>query len=234
MVKKIMIDAGHYGKYNRSPCNNNYYESQVMWKLQDFLRFHLERYGFIVGQTRDDQSKDKEVVDRGKCAKGYDLLISLHSNAVGNTPNDNVDYVVAIVPLNGSCDELGQNLADVVTDVMQTKQIGRIYKRESTRGDYYGVIRGGVSVGVPSIIIEHSFHTCPRSVAWLLDDLNLERLAKAEADAIAKYFGVSAPEKKTIHRVQLGSFTVKSNADALLKKVKAAGFTDAFITNTEV
>lgn len=34
---------------------------------------------------------------------------------------------------------------------------------------------------------------------------------------------------KKYYRVQLGAFSVKANADAFLKKVKATGFTDAFI-----
>lgn len=38
------------------------------------------------------------------------------------------------------------------------------------------------------------------------------------------------PEKRTIYRVQVGAFSKKSNAEALLAKVKAAGFTDAYIT----
>ena len=37
---------------------------------------------------------------------------------------------------------------------------------------------------------------------------------------------------KTLYRVQVGAFSVKANADAMLKRVKAAGFTDAFITQT--
>ena len=32
-----------------------------------------------------------------------------------------------------------------------------------------------------------------------------------------------------LYRVQVGAYSVKANADAMLKKVKAAGFTDAFI-----
>ena len=46
-----------------------------------------------------------------------------------------------------------------------------------------------------------------------------------------------APVERTVpkkyYRVQLGAFSVKTNADALLKKVKAAGFTDAFIKYSE-
>ena len=30
---KICIDAGHYGKYNRSPVVPEYYESDMVWKL---------------------------------------------------------------------------------------------------------------------------------------------------------------------------------------------------------
>lgn len=36
-------------------------------------------------------------------------------------------------------------------------------------------------------------------------------------------------EPKKLYRVQVGAYAVKSNADAMLKRVKAAGFTDAFI-----
>jgi hypothetical protein len=35
----------------------------------------------------------------------------------------------------------------------------------------------------------------------------------------------------SLYRVQLGAYTVKTNADAMLTKVKAAGFTDAFVKN---
>ncbi len=36
-------------------------------------------------------------------------------------------------------------------------------------------------------------------------------------------------EQKKLYRVQVGAYSVKSNAEAMLAKVKAAGFTDAFI-----
>lgn len=42
---------------------------------------------------------------------------------------------------------------------------------------------------------------------------------------------MTAPKK--YYRVQLGSFSVKANADAMLSKAKAAGFTDAFIKYSE-
>lgn len=39
--------------------------------------------------------------------------------------------------------------------------------------------------------------------------------------------------EKTLYRVQVGAYSVKSNAEAMLKKVKAAGFDDAFITTAK-
>ncbi|MCK9288597.1 MAG: SPOR domain-containing protein, partial [Sphaerochaetaceae bacterium] len=36
-------------------------------------------------------------------------------------------------------------------------------------------------------------------------------------------------EPKKLYRVQVGAYAIKANADAMLKRVKAAGFTDAFI-----
>ena len=44
---------------------------------------------------------------------------------------------------------------------------------------------------------------------------------------------VETTTPKKYYRVQLGSFSVKANADAMLSKVKAAGFTDAFIKYSE-
>ncbi|NLC25975.1 MAG: SPOR domain-containing protein, partial [Fastidiosipila sp.] len=36
-------------------------------------------------------------------------------------------------------------------------------------------------------------------------------------------------EPKKLYRVQVGAYSVKANAEAMLAKLKAAGFTDAFI-----
>lgn len=200
---KICIDAGHYGKYNRSPANKAYYESEAMWKLHLLQKKYLEQYGFEVILTRSNQATDLALTSRGRLAKGCVLLLSDHSNAVGSGVNESVDYPVAYVPINGTGDKIGKLLADCVAKTMGTKQAGRIATRKGSSGDYYGVIRGAVSVGVPGIILEHSFHTNTRATAWLLNESNLDKLAKAEAAVIADYFGVkkqtgvtTTPDKK--------------------------------------
>ena len=46
---------------------------------------------------------------------------------------------------------------------------------------------------------------------------------------VKKLLTVPESETKKLYKVQVGAYSVKSNADAMLTKVKAAGFTDAFI-----
>lgn len=207
---KIMLDAGHYGKSNRSAAVKAYYESDFTFKFCEMLKENLEDYGIVADMTREEQEKDLSLESRGKAAKGYDLFLSIHSNAVGNGIDNSVDYPVAITMINDekvSIDEeslaIGEKLAQVVEEIMQTTQAARTYTRKSSNDrdkngilddEYYGVLNSAKSVGVPGIILEHSFHTNVRSANWLLDDDNLRRLAVAEAKALAKHYGISKEE----------------------------------------
>lgn len=196
MAIKICLDAGHYAKYNQSPANKNYYESDMVWKLHLLLKKYLEQYGIEVITTRADKDTDLGLVARGKKSKGCDLFLSLHSNALTNAVNDNVDYPLIIVPISGKGNEIGEKLADCVTEVMQTKQDGQVIsKKGGGDWDYYSVIYGAVAVGTVGIIIEHSFHTNTRSTNWLLVDSNLDKLARAEADVLAEHYGLKRPEQ---------------------------------------
>ena len=68
--------------------------------------------------------------------------------------------------------------------------------------------------------------SCPGD--WLYN-----RLGELASTVTAKLGGTKTPDtpqSNTLYRVQVGAYSVKANADAQLKKVKNAGFTDAFIT----
>jgi N-acetylmuramoyl-L-alanine amidase len=195
---KIILDAGHYGKYNCSPAVPEYYESDMSWALHLKLKAELEKYGFEVGTTRKTQDKDLEVYARGVMAKGYDMFISLHSNAVGGDVRDDVDRPVVIRldnDING--DKLARNVTNMIAEVMQTKQAGTVTTRVQDNGkEYYGVLRGAKAAGCPhAYIIEHSFHTATKPTEWLLADSNLDILAKREAELIAEFFGVYKKEE---------------------------------------
>ena len=71
--------------------------------------------------------------------------------------------------------------------------------------------------------VKHWFPKFGKSMDTFRADVKAE-LAKTETAA-------APAEDKTgsLYRVQVGAFRVKANADAMLKKLKDAGFKDAFI-----
>lgn len=185
---QICLDAGYYGKYNQSPVNGTYYESDMSWKLHLYLKEALESYGIEVITTRENQATDLDLETRGETAESCDLFLSLHSNACDDS---SVGAPLTCCCVDGMMDTLGQLLADTVHEVMGTSQGGTIWKRVGVSGDYYGVLRGASHVGVSGILLEHSYHTNLAATNWLLVDSNLERMAKAEAAVIAAYFGLT-------------------------------------------
>ncbi len=200
----ICLDAGHYGRYNRSPVVREYYESEMTWKLHLYLKEELERLGIRVTATRTEQKKNPSLVSRGKSSKGCDLFLSIHSNACGT---QSVDRPVVITQLDGRGDALGRKLAEAIRATMQTNDPWRVYHKKGISGEYYGVLRGAAKVGTMGMILERSFHTNARAARWLLVEENLRRMAKAEAQVIAEYFGVedttedkpaAEPEKETV------------------------------------
>lgn len=229
MAIKICLDAGHYGKINQSPVVKEYYEAEMNWKLHLLLKKQLEEYGFEVIQTRSKQEKDLELFSRGKASKGCNLFLSIHSNACDT---ESVDRPVVIVQNDGAGDNLGKLLGECIQNTIGTKGAYQLYKRKgSSGGEYYGVLRGAAAAGTTGMILEHSFHTNTKATKWLLIESNLEKLAKAEADVIAEYFGVKKPDSRVVYRVVAGSYKNKENAEAMVEKLKKSGF-DAFVAKT--
>lgn len=201
----VCLDAGHCGKYNRSPVVPEYYESDMNWKLHLLLKVELEKYGIQVKTTRADKAKDLGLEARGKASKDCDLFISLHSNAAST---ESVKYVAAMYMVDDNCGVMDEQskqfallLAESVAAVMHLPYNTWTSKSSSDRDgngykdDYYGVLRGAHTVHTPGVIIEHGFHTNTATTKWLLNDSNLKKLAEAEAKTIAKWFEVEKEEK---------------------------------------
>lgn len=216
MPKKIVIDAGHYAGYNKSPAYQSYCEGDMVWTLYQLLKQELETYGFIVEGTRGNVSKDIPVYDRGMKAAGADFFISLHSNACGT---ESVRRVVTIPQIKGSASayKLANALGDAVTEIMGIHDNKQIYTRPLTDAkgesrDYYGVLRGAAAAGcMTALIVEHSFHTNVASAMWLSKTENLKRLAICEAKTISDILGgnkVEQPVKNVGYSVG-DKYTVK-------------------------
>ena len=191
---RICLDAGHVGsRYNQSPVVKTYYESAMVWKLHLKLKAQLEARGFEVMTTRVNIDTNLGVYERGTASKGCDVFLSLHSNACGT---ESVDYPVVYRAYDNknNVDALALKIAKKVGELMGTAQAGRTATRKnSSGGEYYGVLRGARAVGTPYyMLIEHSFHTNTKATKWLSEDANLDKLAVAEADILAEFFGMES------------------------------------------
>lgn len=198
---KICLDAGHYGKYNRSPVVTQYYESDFTWAFTNYEKAELERLGFEVVLTRTKKDKDLDLTKRGKTAKGCVLFISNHSNACGT---ESVDHPSIIIPrvegevIITDCSVLANRIGDNIQKTIGTKQKAKVYDKDagydrnknSKSGDdeYYGVMDGAQRTDCPMyMIVEHGFHTNTSTAKWLLADANVKRLAISEANVIANF-----------------------------------------------
>ena len=195
---KICLDPGHdRANYNRSPVVPEYCEGQRMWDLAVLLKAELENRGLGVVMTKSNVNQTVSLNARGKASKGCDLLLSLHSDAAAR---EEPDWVSALHQVDDHCGmtdeksrEIGKQLATAAASLMG---VGiRTVARESSqdrdgngyKDDYYGVLRSAHAIGTPAVILEHGFHTNEGCTRWLLDDSNLQRLAAAEADVIARW-----------------------------------------------
>ena len=215
-MAKILLDAGHYGKYNRSPHIKEYYESERMWVLCRLLQMQLEKRGHVVYTTRAEQEKDLAVTARGEAANGFDMFISLHSNDFEGSEDlekaERVDYVVSYVPSyanNNRCRNsqmLGLKFAEYIKGVIGSKQEARADTKLNENGDeWYGVLRGWQRTDCEiGFIIEHGFHSNPKTARFLLDDENLLNLAAAEANMKDAYF-LGNPKRETKQEIKKGS-----------------------------
>ena len=85
----------------------------------------------------------------------------------------------------------------------------------------------------PCAYLELGFHDNPVEAQYIID--HTDDLAEAIVKGVCKHYGVTYvppvvnTEGTKLYRVQVGAYSKYENAEALLKKVQALGFSDAFI-----
>lgn len=216
-MAKICIDPGHFGKRNQSPGIPEYYESEMVWKLSNKKKLYLLEMGHTVIMTRSDPNKDLGLLTRGKMSKGCVLFDSDHSNAVGSYMDEkrnNIAIYHLVDDHTTDCDDISKKFAEgigpVISAVMELPYKIHTRAAQSDRnGDgfkndnYYGVLEGAHIVKTPGVILEHGFHTCTKTVKWLLEDANIDRLARAEAEYMDSFFKTqAAPAQGVWHTVK--------------------------------
>lgn len=196
---KILLDPGHGGgrAYNRGfkqvgdlpYCNEG--DCNYIY-ARDYLKPALEAYGFSVGMTKSTIAPDIPLKTRGAMGKGYDLLISCHSNACGGGVRG-VEVWDSTNPRE-SLRTLGDKICSNVATALGIPNRGTKYRRNSAGSNYYGILRHGLAKH--NLIVEHAFHDNINDATVYRK--NLKKTADAVARAVAEYFGQAkptAPEK---------------------------------------
>lgn len=188
-MPKVMINPGHGpGNTNKGPTG--YYEHQGMWALANYLKAALESRGIQADLTRRE-SENPDVEERGLKAAGYDVYISEHSNAAnGQARGCEVYY-----SLRRQGDKVwAAKLSAAAAEAMGNPDRGaktRLFPGTENI-DYYGEIRSAANTGCRHIFLcESGFHDNPQDEAWLKSELNLIKLAQAQANVIMEMLAAS-------------------------------------------
>ncbi len=194
-MKKVILDPGHVKGYNKGAISG-YYEGTAMFDYAYRLGRKLEVCGIAVGYTRAKVTDNPPLTDRGKTAKGADMFVSLHSNAVDNPTATGVSTFYSIKRDNDQ--PYAQQWCDLLAELMRIRSRGATTRKGGGDWDYYTVIQYAVKVDCPHVfLIEHGFHSNPAECAWLMVEDNLEAMADLECKIICDILGVpcKAPEK---------------------------------------
>ena len=187
---KILLDPGHGKGHNRGYVGAKWkHEGDGNYYFSLLLKKELEAYGITVGTTRSSITSNPSLASRGQSAKGYDLFISLHTNAGGNGATG----VEIYEDVNARATKLNTALASTISSTLNIKNRGLKYRYygENTDGvnpksNYYGVLRNNAAPA--GMLIEHCFHDNASDVAKY--EANADVLAKNMAKVIANYYGI--------------------------------------------
>lgn len=224
MAKKVFLSAGHGGS-NPGAVANGLVEKTINLNTLLACKSELERHSVAVvcSRVKDEEDPVEDEV-REANASGADIAVSFHANAGGGDGFEAFYY---------PGDANGKKLAGLGEKYV--KQLGQ-NSRGLKNGDWLYFIK---NTSMTAVLFESFFLDNPTDKQIGDTVAEQQKFGAAYAKAILEYFGIAykaqttskplTPTSGKLYRVQVGAFSKKENADAMLKKVKAAGFKDAFI-----
>ena len=215
---KVFISAGHGGS-DPGAVANGVKEKDLNLSIALACRDELKRHGVEVKMSRTKDENDPLSEEIRECnAYAPDLAVSIHNNAGGG------DGAEAFYHYGGGKSKtLAENILAEIVKVGQNSRGAKIRKNSNGK-DYYGFIR---ETSAPAVIVECAFVDNASDLEILATEGKRKSMGEAIAKGILKTLGV-AIQGDTLYRVQVGAYLLKSNAEAMQKKIKAVGF-DAFI-----
>lgn len=222
MAKKVYIGVGHGGKDPGAVGLNGLKEKDLNLSIALSVQSELARHGVSVLMSRtDDQTED--LTDRIKECNTFnpDLALDIHNNAGGGDGCEVFHHYGG-----GKGKVLANNILAEVVKIGQNSR-GAKTKKNANGQDYYGFIR---STSCPAVIVECAFVDNKTDIQIVDTAAEQKAFGVAIAKGILSTLGISytAPVvDNKMYRVQTFAGS-KSGAEAMVKKLKAAGF-DAII-----
>jgi len=236
VAKTFIINPGHGGT-DPGACGNGIREKDLNLAVALALVPLLTARGIDVHLTRTGDTY-RSLQQRSNFIVGVkpDAALDLHHNGASDPKARGIETFRSL--FNPKSRALAEKVHPQLLSTLgmpDRKIKTRLYPGR-TDWDYYHMIREPHRrAGIPVIVTEGGFVSSPRDAA-IMKRANFAALeAEAMARGICAFFGVPWSKPKalepdgTLYRVQVGAFTVKVNAEACLKRAKAAGFKDAFI-----
>ena len=220
-MPKVFIGVGHGGA-DPGAVSNNTKEKDLNLSIALACRYVLERHDVAVQMSRTKDEDDNIIEEVRECnAYHPDLAVDIHNNAGGG---DGAEVFHSY--LGGKGKTLAEDILAEIVKVGQNSRGAKIRKNASGK-DYYAFIR---NTTCPAVIVECAFVDNATDLEILTTEGDREKMGQAIAKGILKTLGIEfQADSSTIYRVQVGAYRIKANAEAMLKRIKEAGF-DAFIT----
>lgn len=229
---KIGLDAGHGLKTAGKQTPTGIKEWTINDKVRDKVVAYLKDYDVeIIHVDNDEGNTDESLSSRlNKYVNaGVNAFVSIHHNAYTGSWNSATGVEVYTDRNYTTADN---NLANCIYKrlVANTGLKGRGVKREN-----WAVINQNK---IPAVLVEGGFMDGSKDYNYITSDAGQTAYAKAVAEGLIEFLGLQkkvvaeTPKSDVLYRVQVGAYSVKANAEAMLAKLKKAGF-DGFITSSK-
>ena len=187
--KIVCLDPGHGPSTVNGSPDGSYKEREFAWDMYTRVKPMLERQGITVVGTRTEDDMPS-LTERARTANsaGADCFVSLHSNAAGSGgwyDARGLMIYTSAGPMTAARNVLAADLINAF------HAAGVIVRSSPILHELYTVL---VKTNAPACIIEYGFHTNREDVALLKDSAYRDKLARATAQGVCKYLGISWAE----------------------------------------
>lgn len=193
----IVIDPGHGGE-NFGTVERGHLEKAMDMTTALAMYEELLLYDNVEVYLTHREDEDMSLKARAEFAAevNADFLFSIHYNASENHELFGTEVWVSVLPpYNGYGYQFGY---EFLRDRREEGMFMRGIKARpgESGGDYYGIIRHSVALGIPAVIIEHCHVDEARDAVYCDDEQGrastekLQAFGRADATAVARYFGL--------------------------------------------